>query len=83
LSSLATVEIGAKFGAYPNPTNGELTLTGLAPTVSAVEIFDGAGRRLRLVKVSAGGNVDLSNLKSGHYWLRPLNQLEWIGIQLR
>jgi hypothetical protein len=80
---LASVEVGAKLGVYPNPSNGMLTLTGLDEEVSSVEIFDGAGRKIRLVKVSAGENIDLSDLKGGHYWLRPLNGSAWIGLQIR
>jgi len=83
LSLMASVEVGAKLGVYPNPSNGMLTLTGLDEEVSSVEIFDGAGRRVSVMKVSAGGGIDLSSLKGGHYWLRPLNRAEWIGVQVR
>ncbi|MFK8162656.1 MAG: PKD domain-containing protein [Lewinella sp.] len=83
LSSLASVKVGAKLGVYPNPSNGMLTLTGLEEEVNNIEVFDGAGRRLKVLNVSASGNVDLSNLRGGHYWLRPLNGTEWIGVQIR
>lgn len=83
LSSLVSVEIGAQFGAYPNPTTGKLTLTGLEEEDRTVEIFDGAGRRLSVVNIVAGGSIDLSGLRAGHYWLRPLNSVKWIGVQIR
>jgi PKD repeat protein len=83
LSSLATVEVGAQFGAYPNPTTGKLTLTGLEVEVRRVEVFDGAGRRLSVVSILANGSIDLSGLRRGHYWLRPLNSVQWIGVQIK
>lgn len=82
-SSLASVTVNQRLGVYPNPTNGQLTFTGLDEEVRSVEIFDSAGRRLEVVDVSTDGSMDLSDFKGGHYWLRPLHRSEWVAVQIK
>ena len=60
---------------YPNPTKGLVTVNGLLPDAH-FEVFDLAGRRVtnQVVFHSAAGQLDLSALSAGSYFIQINDQ---------
>lgn len=82
-STLASVEAGEELRLFPNPTAGEVRLTGLPAATREVEVMDMAGRRIRQLTLEADGRLDLTGLRSGNYWLRPAGMTTVLKVVLQ
>ena len=63
--------------AYPNPSNGSITILFDDNSTGELAIFDAQGKLLKSVAVQSQSNhlsIDLSDQKSGIYLLRYLNE---------
>jgi hypothetical protein len=58
--------------AYPNPTDGKLTLklSNGESYEGAVEVYDMAGRLVKKVVAKSSAEIQLSGLVQGHYMLK-------------
>jgi trimeric autotransporter adhesin len=59
----------AIFRIYPNPTQGMITVTMDAP-VALIEVLDAQGKLIAAFTVEDNGQIDLSDLERGVYYLR-------------
>ncbi len=59
------------FTLAPNPTRTTATLTGLSPNETTATLFDGLGRAVQTVPLSAGAaTLDVRGLPAGLYTVR-------------
>ncbi|HRH69517.1 MAG TPA: hypothetical protein PLB89_08435 [Flavobacteriales bacterium] len=67
--------------AFPNPSNGDLTVELQTRGTAAYVILDALGRQVGSGQLYSGANrVDLSRISPGKYWLRTLGST--IGLDL-
>jgi trimeric autotransporter adhesin len=59
----------AAFSVYPNPTQAMVTITMEAP-VALIEVLDAQGKLIATFTVENNGQIDLSDLERGVYYLR-------------
>ncbi|MBI3239807.1 MAG: T9SS type A sorting domain-containing protein [Flavobacteriia bacterium] len=59
----------ASIQVFPNPTNGDVTIT-MTATEATVEVVDAQGKLLQAVTVVNGEKVNLSSYETGVYFLR-------------
>jgi PKD repeat protein len=64
--------IGQRIVVFPNPTSGELQITGYEIQITEVEIFDVYGRKVETKNLLPESIISISNLSSGIYFLRIL-----------
>lgn len=63
------------FAVYPNPVNnGEFSISSTSSASKQVQIFDMLGKQVYSKQVQANENVTVSNLNSGIYILRVLEE---------
>jgi PKD repeat protein len=56
---------------YPNPSNGELTISGLPPFVEHIEIYDAIGKLTYAGKVLENtSKINTTTFNEGIYWIR-------------
>ena len=68
----------ARYSVYPNPTDGGLTVSGLADEGGAVTIIATDGRVVLSQLVGLDGNINVSHLPAGIYYC----QLQPVGEQV-
>ncbi|MCJ8291626.1 MAG: T9SS type A sorting domain-containing protein [Crocinitomicaceae bacterium] len=64
---------GSNLSIYPNPTSGDLKITGLEHQLQNLRLFSSIGQRIKMNVLTSGSNnvtIDLSNLSSGIYFLK-------------
>ena len=74
------IEYNSNYKIYPNPTNGELTITNYELGITNVEVYDVYGRNItcNVSHVTCHENkVDVSHLSAGIYFIKIGN--EFIG----
>ncbi len=71
---VASLSVGAfdttDISIFPNPANKELTIKGKT-IIESITIYDINGRQLKtVIFTSEKGNLDISNLSQGMYFLK-------------
>ncbi|MCR5036344.1 MAG: T9SS type A sorting domain-containing protein [Bacteroidales bacterium] len=61
-------EAGSSYEIYPNPTNGNITVSGA--NINMVEVYNLCGQKVVSVNGSQNVNVDMSALESGVYMVK-------------
>jgi hypothetical protein len=59
-----------RYEAYPNPTNGTITLKGDFEADATGTLYDQSGRLLKTLPVTNGTSIDLSAFNTGMYLLK-------------
>lgn len=73
ITRLPNIESQAAPSAYPNPTNGPLTIDAAGSFVT-LEVLSSDGRLLKKFRVNDSAQVDISSLQEGMYFLRFTNR---------
>ena len=63
-------ENGSSYEIYPNPTNGNITVSGA--NINMVEVYNLCGQKVASVNGSQNVNVDMSSLNSGVYMVKVI-----------
>lgn len=63
-------ENGSSYEIYPNPTNGNITVSGA--NINEVEVYNLCGQKVLTVNGSQNVNVDMSALESGVYMVKVI-----------
>lgn len=63
-------EAGNSYEIYPNPTNGNITVSGA--NINMVEVYNLCGQKVVSVNGSQNVNVDMSSLESGVYMVKVI-----------
>ena len=63
-------EVGSSYEIYPNPTNGNITVSGA--TINMVEVYNLCGQKVVSVNGAQNVNVDMSALESGVYMVKVI-----------
>lgn len=63
-------EVGSSYEIYPNPTNGNITVSGA--NINMVEVYNLCGQKVVSVNGSQNVNVDMSALESGVYMVKVI-----------
>lgn len=71
-SENSEIEINKVFTIYPNPVTNKLTISNLSNDKVLFEIFDNLGQRVG--RGLLNGDIDVSGLSSGIYFLKLNNQ---------
>ena len=61
----------AKYNIYPNPTNGNITVSG--SEINMVEVYNLCGQKVQSVNGSQNVNVDMSALATGVYMVKVID----------
>lgn len=64
-----------KLSIFPNPVKNVLTQKGKAIEFTSIEIYDTLGRLVSTFPVSNTSSIDVSNLNSGVYFIKPVNSM--------
>jgi hypothetical protein len=71
------VESNSDLSIYPNPTFGELKITGEKEQLQNLQLFNSIGQQIKMNILVDGNNsitIDISNLESGVYLIRSENK---------
>jgi len=71
-TSISSNDLMNEWTVYPNPSNGVFNISGIAGSNYTVDIVDLSGRTLKTQKLTT--QVDLSDLQSGMYIMRIIDQ---------
>lgn len=63
-------EAGSSYEIYPNPTNGNIMVSG--ENINMVEVYNLCGQKVVSVNGSQNVNVDMSSLESGVYMVKVI-----------
>ncbi len=63
-------EAGSSYEIYPNPTNGNITVSGA--NINMVEVYNLCGQKVVSVNGAQNVNVDMSALESGVYMVKVI-----------
>ena len=63
-------EVGSSYEIYPNPTNGNITVSGA--NINMVEVYNLCGQKVLTVNGAQNVNVDMSALESGVYMVKVI-----------
>lgn len=63
-------EAGSSYEIYPNPTNGNITVSGA--NINEVEVYNLCGQKVLTVNGAQNVNVDMSALESGVYMVKVI-----------
>ena len=63
-------EAGSSYEIYPNPTNGNIMVSGA--NINMVEVYNLCGQKVVSVNGSQNVNVDMSSLESGVYMVKVI-----------
>ena len=63
-------EAGSSYEIYPNPTNGNITVSGA--NINMVEVYNLCGQKVVSVNGTQNVNVDMSALESGVYMVKVI-----------
>ena len=63
-------EVGSSYEIYPNPTNGNITVSGA--NINMVEVYNLCGQKVVSVNGAQNVNVDMSALESGVYMVKVI-----------
>jgi hypothetical protein len=63
-------ENGSSYEIYPNPTNGNITVSGA--NINMVEVYNLCGQKVLSVNGSQNVNIDMSVLESGVYMVKVI-----------
>ena len=63
-------EAGNSYEIYPNPTNGNIMVSGA--NINMVEVYNLCGQKVVSVNGSQNVNVDMSALESGVYMVKVI-----------
>ncbi len=67
-----SVELEASLSVFPNPARDRVTVTGLSAETRQLEVITEFGQRIKTVRVAVNGEIDLSDLPKGVYWLKEV-----------
>jgi uncharacterized repeat protein (TIGR01451 family) len=80
VTSLGNPVVSAsEFAMYPNPTNGQVTVTlaSLIDTITSISIYDMIGKKVLVTpSVSNVETLDVSNLSSGMYFVEVMTSAQ-------
>lgn len=74
LTSINPVTVSHPIVLFPNPTSGILNIGGMVNHNGQVKIHDLSGKLLLEQKINASGQLDISALSPGIYWVEIKNE---------